>query len=326
MNNQLTIKNIAMKRIMYKFIGAFIAIFSFQVNLWAQNAASTTESTKGFVMQDLVNILLVLLAFLLIILVFYQLMLVHQQLKKLRRMIIPGVIDEPIEEIGFFEKIKQKLSGLKPMELEKDLIIPGHEYDGIQELNNGVPPWLQYLFLTTIGFAFIYFTYFTVLGIGDTQFEEYEKEMAKAMMLKEERMKLAANNIDENNVVLMLAEMDLMEGKTLFKENCATCHGELGGGGAGPNLTDEYWIHGGGLKNVFSTIKYGYIQKGMPSWQDKLTPLQIQKVSSYVLSLQGSNPPDALPPAGNKWVEDADANNEITTDSASTSVDTLAIK
>lgn len=315
-----------MKRIIYKLIVAIIAIYSSQVNLWAQNTTSTSELSKGFAMQDFVNILLALLAFLLIILVIYQLMLVHQQLKKLRRIIISGAIDEPVEEVGFFEKIKQKLSGLKPIEMEKDLIIHGHEYDGIQELDNGMPPWLRYLFLTTIGFAFIYFTYYTVLGIGDTQLEEYEKEMAKAMLLKEERMKLAANNIDENNVVLMSAEMDLMDGKTLFKENCATCHGELGGGGAGPNLTDEYWIHGGGVKNVFTTIKYGYIQKGMPPWQDKLTPLQIQKVTSYVLSLQGSNPPDALPPAGNKWVEEADANTEITTDSTATSVDTLAIK
>ncbi|MCX7743394.1 MAG: c-type cytochrome [Flavobacteriales bacterium] len=316
-----------MKRISYKYILALIAIIFSQTKVWAQEVAvTTTQPSQGITMHDFVNMILIVLVALLFMLVVYQLILIRQQIKRLRREVIPGAANEPLQETSFFEEIKQKLSGLKPMEMEKDLIMQGHEYDGIQELSNEMPPWLRYFFLLTIGFGIVYFVYYTVLEIGDTQIEEYEKEMAAAQLLKEERMKLAANSIDENNAVLMLAEMDLLEGKRIYGENCATCHGELGGGGAGPNLTDEYWIHGGGIKNVFKTIKYGYIQKGMAPWQDKLTPLQIQKVSSYVLSLQGTNPPNALPPAGEKWVEGADVATDTTKQSTIASFDTLSAK
>lgn len=315
-----------MKRLSYKPAIALTAIFFTQTSLWAQDANVATSAPQGFTTQDLLNIFLGVLVLLLFMLIVYQLISIRQQVKRLRRDIIPGAADEPMQKAGFFEEMKQKLSGLKPMEMEKDLIMQDHEYDGIQELNNGMPPWLRYFFLLTIGFGVIYFFYYTILGIGDTQFEEYEKEMAVAQLLKEERMKLAANSIDENNVVFLSAEMDLIEGKSIFRENCATCHGELGGGGAGPNLTDEYWIHGGGIKNVFKTVKYGYIQKGMAPWQDKLTPLQIQKVSSYVLSLQGTNPPDALPPAGEKWVEGVEATSADKIDSTAVSADTVAVK
>jgi cytochrome c oxidase cbb3-type subunit 3 len=315
-----------MKRLSYKPAIALTAIFFTQTSLWAQEAAASAPTTKGITMQDFINLILGLLVLLLFMLVIYQLILIRQQIKRLRREVIPGAADEPLKEMSFFEEIKQKLSGLKPMEMEKDLIMQGHEYDGIQELDNGMPPWLRYFFLITIGFGIVYFFYYTILGIGVTQLEEYEKEMAAAQLLKEERMKLVANSIDENNAVFMTAEMDLIEGKSIFRENCATCHGELGGGGAGPNLTDEYWLHGGGIKNVFKTIKYGYIQKGMAPWQDKLTPLQIQKVASYVLSLQGTNPPDALPPAGEKWVEVVDATAAGNTDSTAVSTDTVAVK
>lgn len=317
-----------MKRISYKPAVAFIAIIFIKTKVWSQDPVSTAvQPSQGITMHDFVNMVLIVLIALLFMLVVYQLILIRQQIKRLRREIIPDAANEPLQEISFFEEIKRKLSGLKPIEMEKDLIIQGHEYDGIQELNNGMPPWLRYFFLLTIGFGVVYFMYYTVLGIGDTQIEEYEKEMTAAQLLKEERMKLAANSIDENNAVLMTAEMDLLEGKRIFGENCATCHGELGGGGAGPNLTDEYWIHGGGIKNVFKTIKYGYIQKGMAPWQDKLTPLQIQKVASYVLSLQGTNPPNALPPAGEKWIEGADVVASVNhTDSAAVTVDTIVVK
>lgn len=316
-----------MKRISYKLIIAFIAIIFTQTKVWAQDAVSTAaQSTQGITMHDFVNMILIVLVALLFMLVVYQLILIRQQIKRLRSEIIPDAANEPLQGTSFFEEIKQKLSGLKPIEMEKDLIMHGHEYDGIQELSNGMPPWLRYFFQLTILFGVVYFMYYVVLDIGDTQVEEYEKEMAAAQLLKEERMKLAANSIDENNAVMMLGEMDLLEGKRIFGENCATCHGELGGGGAGPNLTDEYWIHGGGIKNVFKTIKYGNIQKGMAPWQDKLTPLQIQKVSSYVLSLQGTNPPDALPPAGEKWIEESVVSNDANNQNTAASTDTVAVK
>lgn len=193
--------------------------------------------------------------------------------------------------------------GLVPVHREKELVIEGHEIDGIEELDNTMPPWLKWLFYGTIVIGFIYIMYYIVLGIGDNQYQEYDKEMAAAEQLKNERLKNQSNQIDENSVIFLTADADLSEGKQIFMDNCATCHGQQAGGGAGPNLTDEYWIHGGGINNVYSTIKYGVIEKGMISWQTKLTPVQIQKVASYVLSLKGSNPPGGLPPAGEKWEE-----------------------
>lgn len=284
----------------------------------AQEQASTTEATPFHLTQDFLNSVLAVLAFLYFFLLIRHLMVLEKLAKEVGRMMLPQAEAAKLEaEPSFWQKIIRHLSGLKPIEAEKDLVLEGHEYDGIRELNNGMPPWLRYLFLGTIIFGVVYFIYYSMLGIGHTQEEEYEREMAIAAAQKEERMKLAANRVDENTVVMLTEKAHLEEGKKLFTENCATCHGELGGGGAGPNLTDEFWIHGGGIKNVFKMVKYGFIQKGMPPWEDKLTPFQMQKVASYVMSLQGTNPPGALPPAGEKWVEtSADSVSQNNTSSA----------
>jgi cytochrome c oxidase cbb3-type subunit 3 len=87
--------------------------------------------------------------------------------------------------------------------------------------------------------------------------------------------------------------------------NCAACHGQKGEGVVGPNLTDAYWIHGGGIKNVFKTIKYGVPAKGMIAWETQLSPSQIQKVASYVLTLQGTNPPNGKAPEGEIWKDNS---------------------
>lgn len=284
----------------------------------AQEQKSATQTTPFYLTQDFLNTVLAILAFLYFFLLIRHLVVLEKLAKEVGRMMLPQEEAAKIEaEPGLWQKIMKHLSGLKPIEAEKDLLLEGHEYDGIRELSNGMPPWLRYLFLGTIIFGAIYFVYFTMLGIGPTQEDEYEREMAVAAAQKEERMKLAANKVDENTVVILTEKAQLEEGRKLFTENCATCHGELGGGGAGPNLTDEYWIHGGGIKNVFKLVKYGFIQKGMPPWEDKLTPFQMQKVASYVMSLQGTNPPGALPPAGEKWVETpADSVSQNNTSSA----------
>lgn len=287
-----------------KFSMAMLLFFYGSIVVTAQNQTSGVETTPFYLKQDFLNTILVILAFLYFFLLIRHLVVLEKLAKEVGRMMLPQEEAARLEaEPGLWQKVMKHLSGLKPLEAEKDLILEGHEYDGIRELSNGMPPWLRYLFLGTIVFGVVYFVYYTMLGLGPTQEEEYEREMAIAAAQKEERMKLAANKVDENTVVMLTEKAHLEEGKKLFAENCVTCHGELGGGGAGPNLTDEFWIHGGGIKNVFKMVKYGFIQKGMPPWEDKLTPFQIQKVASYVMSLQGTNPPGALPPAGEKWVE-----------------------
>lgn len=295
-----------MKRSKYKFFLIAFIFINQEGSLLAQNPTASSPGTAVpfNLSQDLINTVLAIVILLYILLLFRYLIILDKLARELLRLSLPAEQAAALEaKPPFWKRLLQHLSGLKPLEAEKDLLLQGHEYDDIRELGNGMPPWLRYLFLGTIIFGAVYFVYYIMLGIGPSQAEEYEEEMVKAAVEKEARMKLLANKVDENTVVFLEGENELQEGGQIFKDNCATCHGPLGGGGAGPNLTDEYWVHGGGIKNIFKLIKYGNIQKGMPPWEDKLTPFQIQKVASYVLSLQGSNPPDALPPAGKKWVE-----------------------
>jgi cytochrome c oxidase cbb3-type subunit 3 len=182
---------------------------------------------------------------------------------------------------------------------EEDLKLD-HIYDGIQELDNHMPPWLRYLFLGTIAFAAIYLVNYFALGLVQTSDAEYVAEMAQAEQLLAEHKAKAAEGIDENTVRLVTDAAAITEGQTIFSQNCGACHGAVGEGGVGPNLTDEYWLHGGSVNEVFKTIKYGVPQKGMISWQQKLKPAQLQNLASYILSLQGTNPSNGKAPQGEK--------------------------
>ena len=190
-----------------------------------------------------------------------------------------------------------------PIEREVDIMLD-HNYDGIKELDNNLPPWWKYMFYATIVFAVVYLIRFHVTGDGQLQTAEYLAEMEEAAADKETMMANATDLITEDNVTYLIAAADLAKGEAIYQGNCATCHGQLGEGGAGPNLTDEYWIHGGGIKNTFNTIKYGVPAKGMIAWQSQFSPSQMQKVASYVLSLQGTNPANGKAPQGEKYVEE----------------------
>ncbi|MEI6184276.1 MAG: c-type cytochrome, partial [Bacteroidota bacterium] len=120
----------------------------------------------------------------------------------------------------------------------------------------------------------------------------------------EEYLKKSANNVDENTVVYLSSPADHEAGKAIFTTICAACHLADGGGSVGPNLTDNYWIHGGGIKDIFKTIKCGYPDKGMKSWKDDYTPSQIAQLASYVKSIKGSNPVNPKAPQGTLYVEE----------------------
>jgi cytochrome c oxidase cbb3-type subunit III len=180
--------------------------------------------------------------------------------------------------------------------LTGDTIISGHEYDGIQELDNKLPKWWLGLFFITIIFAVVYFVSFHVLKIGANPEEEYNNEVAAAKMEFKEAG--PANTINASNVTLLTDDAAKAEGKAIFDKNCVVCHLAQGQGLVGPNLTDEYWIHGCKIGQIFNIITVGVPDKGMISWQTQLTPEQIQKVASYIVSLQGSNPPNPKAPQG----------------------------
>jgi cytochrome c oxidase cbb3-type subunit 3 len=191
-----------------------------------------------------------------------------------------------------------------PIDREKDVLLD-HNYDGIQELDNSLPPWWLAMFYITIAIGVVYMGYYHWSGEGLSSSEEYELSMVQAEKeIKAYRASLG-ETIDETNVTVLTDQAALDLGKTLYNANCVACHGLAGEGGVGPNLTDEYWIHGGDIQSIFSTIKYGVIEKGMISWKSQLRPVDMQKISSYILTFQGTSPPNGKEPQGEKYIPES---------------------
>jgi cytochrome c oxidase cbb3-type subunit 3 len=183
-----------------------------------------------------------------------------------------------------------------PVEKEKDVLLD-HDYDGIKELDNALPPWWKWGFYFTVIVGVIYLLRFHVFKTGPTPEDEYRREMQVAAV-QMEKMKKSGETIDEKTVTMADAA-GIDAGKKIFAGTCFPCHGANGEGNAvGPNLTDKYWLHGGTLGNVFKTIVNGVPDKGMQSWGKQFSPTDIKNVASFVLSLQGSNPPNAKAPQG----------------------------
>lgn len=197
--------------------------------------------------------------------------------------------------------LRQMLTRSVPIEKEKDIMMD-HEFDGIRELDNTIPPWFNILFYGTIVIAFLYVLNYHVFKMSGLSAEEYNDEMKVAAMQRDELIRTGAF-INENTVKLMTDDATITEGKTIFNTNCTVCHGPAGGGLIGPNLTDEFWIHGGGVVNVFKTIKYGVPVKGMISWQNQLNPKQMQAVANYILTLKGTNPANGKQPEGTIYTD-----------------------
>jgi cytochrome c oxidase cbb3-type subunit 3 len=213
----------------------------------------------------------------------------------LQKALGPAPAEKPVDT----RSVWQRVSGLHALSQEKDLVME-HAYDGIHELDNPTPPWFMGLFYSTIGFGVIYLLLFHVLGVSNLQAAEYSSEMALGEQQRDAYIKKVAGSINENTVKLAKDEKSLDAGKSLFLQNCLACHGQQGQGGVGPNLTDEFWLHGGTVKSVFHTISEGVPDKGMMSWKKQLNPLQVQQVASYILSLQGTKPAGAKEPQGVK--------------------------
>jgi cytochrome c oxidase cbb3-type subunit 3 len=225
-----------------------------------------------------------------------------EELKVLKEKGVEEVLETNLHpQETWWQKFLKIATKAVPVAREQDIDL-GHEYDGIRELDNKLPPWWLWLFYASIIFSAIYWAVFHMSSAGPGLKESYEKDMEIARASVSAYLAKQADQVDETNVVALTASQDLELGKTIFGANCVPCHGEVGEGNSiGPNLTDEHWIHGGGIKNVFTTIKYGVVDKGMQSWRENLRAADMQRVASFILTLQNSNPPGAKAPQGEIW-------------------------
>ncbi len=213
----------------------------------------------------------------------------------------------------------EKLNRFRPQGHEAQIDL-GHDYDGIRELDNRLPPWWLYGFYITIIFGGVYLWQHHVSHTAPLSGEEFQIAMKEAEVQKAEYLKKAANKVDENTVKLLTDASALEGGKTIFEKNCIPCHGQNAQGVVGPNLTDDYWLHGGSIHDIFKTIKYGWPEKGMKSWKDDLSAGQIAQVASYIKSLHGTNPPGAKEKQGDLYRDTDDAAPGKSKDSSTTKV------
>jgi cytochrome c oxidase cbb3-type subunit 3 len=217
----------------------------------------------------------------------------HAAQERAERLGIPYV-----PEPTFWEKLWQQSNDFVPVEKEASIMLD-HNYDGIKELDNHLPPWWTGLFLGTIAFAIVYLLFYHVFNTLPSQQAEYDTEVAIA---QEQLKKLQAANpvaaIDETNVETTTDALALAEGKQIFLNTCASCHRKDGGGDIGPNLTDDYWKHGGTIKDIFKTVRHGVQGTNMIAWEGVISPEKMKNVSSYVLTLRGTNPANPKKPEG----------------------------
>ena len=295
---------------MKKLIPAYVRVpLIFFLVFGAMEYFIDSGDRAAFIKYPMVSLFLLVFLFLLIAIeitvsaidtITYQLLTEEQKAK------LEEVNTLSYKDSEWFKKLMQKLTKTEPIENEANLLL-NHDYDGIRELDNNLPPWWVYLFYGCIAFAAIYLVRFEIMD-GDNQEMELKKELAQAKIDVAEYMKTAPDLMDEKTVTLLNDPADLAIGKTIFTTNCAACHRADGGGQIGPNLTDDRWILGGGIKNIFHTVTNGGRDgKGMIAWKGTLKPKEIQKVASYIISLKGSNPADPKAPDGEVWVEAAAA-------------------
>lgn len=236
----------------------------------------------------------------------FQLLAVFVFLGMIYRMVqvLRGVPERVKETSRVFKlSIWDRFNNAVAVEKEADIMLD-HDYDGIKELDNSLPPWWKWGFAFTILFSGVYLYYYH-MSDGPLQVDEYNIAVAKAEAEQAAYLAKAGNAIDENTVKLITEGSELADAGTLFKNTCAACHREDGGGSVGPNLADDYWLHGGSLPDVFKSIKYGWKDKGMPEWKTNMSAKQIAGLASYIKSMKGKKVEGGKAPQGDLYVENA---------------------
>lgn len=288
-----------------KIISLFILMFVAS-SLFAQDAQPVTKDHSVGGLDSVTFFLLMTVITVEVIVIFSLLYFLQRFIAKEKEKLAaagePYVVKESLIKIWW-----DKVNSFRSVKEEADIQLD-HNYDGIRELDNRLPPWWLYGFYLTIIVAVIYLWRFHVSHSAPSTIEEYNIAVQKAAIEKEAYLAKAANMVDENSVVMLNAD-GINSGKGIFTTTCAPCHGANGAGLVGPNLTDAYWIHGGSLKDIFKTIKYGVQEKGMKSWKDDFSPVQIAQLASFVKSLQGNKVANPKEPQGELYKEELPADS-----------------
>lgn len=277
-----------------KKINRILILFVVLLMVGAGSLTTLSPESSQDILANPVNWLMVVTAFFLIV-AFVATFEALDAMKKMIKGNQAGAETEteteeaPVEEEDWTSGLLKTLTDAAPLDKEEE-VATDHEYDGIRELDNNLPPWWLFGFYISIAFAVIYLLRYHVFQSAPLSAEELKIELAEAKAAEEEYLKTAANLVDESNVVALSEESRLLAGGEIFMKNCAVCHANDGGGGVGPNLTDDYWIHGNDISDVFKTVKYGVPAKGMIPWKDQLSAGEMQEVSSYLLTLVGTTP------------------------------------
>jgi cytochrome c oxidase cbb3-type subunit 3 len=234
-----------------------------------------------------------------LIVILFMALQVKSLLTRKRTVVIPDADLVPViaRQKKGIKELWSRMNSFRPIEEEAALELH-HDYDGIRELDNRLPPWWIYGFYVTIIFAGVYLWRYHVAYSAPSSTEEFQIAMKEAEVEKAAYLKKSANNVDENTVTLSSDPAIIESGKKTFLSSCAACHGTEGQGTVGPNLTDEYWLHGGSVSSIFKSIKYGWPEKGMKSWKDDFSPVQISQLSSFIKSLHGTKPANGKEPQG----------------------------
>lgn len=285
-----------------KGLGVLAVLLAISGTVSAQAQAGTNSGSMAGISSSDFYMLMGLVAVELMVI-----MVLSFQVRKLVKLIA----DAPEPEHKALPKFKpsfwDKMNDAVAVEKEADILLD-HDYDGIKELDNSLPPWWKYGFYVTIVVAIVYFWYYQI-GSGPSSYDEYVAEVTAGEEAKAAYLAKAANLVDETNVK-MVDDAGIAAGGVLFKSTCAACHSADGGGGVGPNLTDDYWLHGGSIKDIFKTIKYGWPDKGMKSWKDDFSPKQIAELASYVKSIKGTTPAAPKEKQGELYIESEGAETD----------------
>ena len=299
-----------LKKIVFTVLSAIITSSAIAQTEVASSQSSTVE-TLLYVVIGLVLVISILVLLVAIYTLFVVRTILLQEQAKAEA---EGA--EIVPEVSIWKKISKSLTNATPIEKEADILLD-HNYDGIRELDNHLPPWWKWLFYLSIGWSMIYLVAYHVFDWLPLSGEEYTNEIVRADAALEARRASMTELIDETNVEVTADAAALENGASIFSRQCAVCHQADGGGNVGPNMTDQYWIHGGDIKDLYRTIRYGVPAKGMISWESQLSPGDMRDVASFILTnLQGTTPANPKEPQGELYVPQETAEEETAAEDA----------